>query len=88
MAIGIGMVLMSNNVFAQQQEDQNSSIGTYVQGYDKGKVNAQNTFNSSGIYNSTCLPPTHSATYCLGYSTGYNLQWAKLKLSNWWMRSK
>ena len=88
MAIGIGMGLMSSHVFAQQQEDQNSSIGTYVQGYDKGKVNAQNTFTSSGSYNSTCLPPTHSATYCLGYSTGYNLQWAKLKLSNWWMRSK
>ena len=87
-AIGIDMTLTSGNVFAQQQEAQNSSIGTYVQGYDKGKVNAQNTFNSSGNYNSTCLPPTHSATYCLGYSTGYNLEWAKQKLSNWWMSSK
>jgi hypothetical protein len=82
-AIGIAMILTSDNVFAQQQEAQNSSIGTYVQGYDKGKVNAQNTFTSSGNYNSTCLPPTHSATYCLGYSTGYNLEWAKQKLSNW-----
>lgn len=87
-AIGIDMTLISGNVFAQQQETQNSSIGTYVQGYDKGKVNAQNTFTSSGNYNSTCLPPTHSATYCLGYSTGYNLEWAKQKLSNWWMSSK
>jgi opacity protein-like surface antigen len=72
----------------QQQEVQNSTIGTYAQGYNNGKLNAQKTFNSGGNYNGTCLPHANSTTYCVGYSTGYNLEWAKLKVSSWWMKSK
>jgi hypothetical protein len=82
MIFGIAMIITPKNVLAQQ-EDQNSLIGTYAQGYDNGKLDAQHAFNSSGHYNSTCMSG-HSATYCLGYYTGYNWQWAKLKVLNWW----
>jgi type II secretory pathway pseudopilin PulG len=93
MALGTVIVLTPIKSSAQQQqqqqqEAQNSTIGTYAQGYEKGKLNAQNTFNSGGNYNGTCVPHAYSTTYCVGYSTGYNLEWAKLKVSNWWMKSK
>jgi type II secretory pathway pseudopilin PulG len=90
MALGTIVVLTPGKASAQQQqqENQNSTIGTYAQGYEKGKLNALNTFNSGGNYNGTCVPHANSTTYCVGYSTGYNLEWAKLKVSNWWMKSK
>jgi hypothetical protein len=89
MALGTVIVLTPIKSSAQQQpEVQNSTIGTYAQGYEKGKLNAQNTFNSGGNYNGTCVPHANSTTYCVGYSTGYNLEWAKLKVSSWWMKSK
>ena len=89
-ALGAVIILTPSKASAQQQqqEAQNSTIGTYAQGYEKGKLNAQNTFNSGGNYNGTCVPQAYSSAYCVGYSTGYNLEWAKLKVSSWWMKSK
>ena len=91
MALGAVIVLnpiKSSAQQQQQQEAQNSTIGTYTQGYNNGKLNAQNTFNSGGNYNGTCVAHANSTAYCVGYSTGYNLEWAKLKVSSWWMKSK
>jgi hypothetical protein len=82
----IMMAIVPSRSFAQQ-EDKNSTIGTYALGYDKGKMNALNTFNAGGQYNGTC-PPAHSTAYCVGYAAGYNLEWAKAKITNWWMRGK
>jgi Big-like domain-containing protein len=65
----------------QSQEDQNSLVGTYAQGYDAGKDAAFNTHNSGGSRDSTC-PPSHSLAYCTGYKVGYNWEWGKLGLGN------
>ena len=88
-SISLGIVIMviaPSRSFAQQ-EDPNSTIGTYAQGYDKGKLNALNTYNAGGQYNGAC-PPAHSTAYCVGYATGYNWEWAKTKITNWWMSGK
>lgn len=88
-SISFGIVMISivpSKSFAQQ-EDKNSTIGAYALGYDRGKLNALNTFNAGGHYNGTC-PPAHSTSYCVGYATGYNWEWAKTKITNWWMSSK
>jgi hypothetical protein len=87
--VSFGIVMMAivpSKSFAQQ-EDKNSTIGTYALGYDKGKLNALNTFNAGGQYNGTC-PAAHSTAYCVGYAAGYDWEWAKAKITNWWMRGK
>ena len=72
--------------YAQPQEDPNSLPGTYSKGYDAGKLTAIGTYKVGGAHNSSC-PPGHSFTYCLGYHTGYDWQWAQLKISSWWQQS-
>jgi hypothetical protein len=62
------MAMVPSRSFAQQ-EDLNSMIGTFVQGYDKGKLNVVNTFDAGGHYNGTC-PSAHSTAYCVGYAAG------------------
>ena len=86
-SFGIAMMAMVPSRSFAQQEDPNSMIGTYAQGYDKGKLNAVNTFDAGGHYNGTC-PPAHSTAYCVGYGAGYNWEWAKTKITIWWMSGK
>ena len=86
-SFGIVMMAMVPGRSFAQQEDPNSMIGTYSQGYDKGKLNAVNTFNAGGHYNATC-PPAHSTAYCVGFAAGYNWEWAKTKITSWWMIGK
>jgi hypothetical protein len=68
------------------QEDPTSLPGTYSKGYDAGKLTAAGTYKVGAAHNSSC-PPGHSFTYCLGYHTGYDWQWAQLKISSWWQQS-
>jgi hypothetical protein len=68
-SFGIVMMAMAPSRSFAQQEDPNSMIGTYTQGYDKGKLNAVNTFNAGGHYNGTC-PPAHSTAYCVWVCSG------------------
>src|SRR6187200_3125403 len=79
------IVLRSNLAYEQQQEDHNSLAGTYSKGYDTGKLTAASTYKVGGTHNPSC-PAGHSFTYCLGYHTGYDWQWAQLKISSWWQQ--
>jgi hypothetical protein len=82
----IGVGIRVNFAYAQQQqEDPNSLAGTYSKGYDTGKLTAASTFKVGGTHNPSC-PAGHSFTYCLGYHTGYDWQWAQLKISSWWQQ--
>ena len=84
--LSTGIVLRSNLAYAQQQqEDPNSLAGTYSKGYDTGKLTAASIYKVGGTHNPSC-PAGHSFTYCLGYHTGYDWQWAQLKISNWWQQ--
>ena len=81
-----GVGIRSNFAYAlQQQEDPNSLVGTYSKGYDVGKLTSASTYKVGGAHNSSC-PAGHSFTYCLGYHTGYDWQWAQLKISSWWQQ--
>jgi hypothetical protein len=82
----IGVGIRVNFAYAQQQqEDPNSLAGTYSKGYDTGKLTAASTYKVGGTHNPSC-PAGHSFTYCLGYHTGYDWQWAQLKISSWWQQ--
>ena len=66
---------VQNFAYAQPHEDPTSLPGTYSKGYDAGKLTAAGTYKVGGAHNPSC-PPAHSFTYCVGYHTGYDWQWA------------
>lgn len=57
-----------------------SIIGSFGQGYDAGKSVAYRTFNSGGYADASC-PYDFSSyiSWCTGYHTGYNEEWAALQ---------
>jgi hypothetical protein len=83
---GVGIRNFAYAQQQQQQEDPNSLAGTYSKGYDVGKLTSDSTYKVGGAHNSSC-PAVHSFTYCLGYHTGYDWQWAQLKISSWWQQT-
>ena len=51
----------------------------YGQGYTDGVNAARQTYMVGKNYNPTC-GFNHSDSYCLGYKTGYSLEWGKMIL--------
>ena len=60
----------------EEQAKAESFIGNFGDGYDEGKENGADDWDSGYEHNSQC-PPNDSLTWCAGYKSGYEVGWVE-----------
>jgi hypothetical protein len=77
--ISLALLITFNSAYASSNDRNRgqggSIVGNYADGYDLGKENGADDYQSGRSHNSQC-PPNDSLSWCTGYKIGYEVGWA------------